>query len=219
MLDEGYAIGMLVLIGFLFSIVVHECAHGLMAHWCGDDTALHLGRITLNPIPHIDPMMSIVIPFVLWMSGSPIFGGAKAVPVNPYYLRHPKRDMMWVAWAGPMSNIILAVGFACLGNVVALVGRFDQRLAHDLRAALGGIVGVNVLLAMFNLIPVPPLDGSRILVGLLPPSMAAPILRLEPYGMLCVAFLIFSGATRFILSPVGEVAYWLMQTLVFIRPI
>jgi Zn-dependent protease len=219
MIDQNVATGVLVFVGFLFSIVVHECAHGVVANWCGDDTALRLGRITLNPIPHIDPLLSVIMPLVLWMSHAPaIFGGAKPVPVNAYNLRNPRRDMMWVAWAGPVSNILLAIGFALLGNLVALTRRFDERLSNLLLDdVLWQIVLINMVLAGFNLIPVPPLDGSRILVGLLPPSMALPIMRLEPYGMLLVALLIFIGVTSIILIPVYSAAHWLWETLVFLR--
>ncbi|MBI3464258.1 MAG: site-2 protease family protein [Planctomycetes bacterium] len=209
----------LIFLGFIFSIVVHECAHGLVAHWCGDDTAVQLGRITLNPISHIDPVMSILLPGFLLMAshGQWAFGGAKPVPVNPFNLRNPKRDMMWVAWAGPMSNVILAIGFALLGNVAFLVLRSDPAFGMSLLHVVVGLVSVNLLLAGFNLIPVPPLDGSKILAGLLPRDMAASLMRLEPYGMLIVGALVFSGATAHLLWPVGYAADWMLKTLIFIH--
>src|SRR5262245_36662250 len=113
MLTQVQAIGLLVFLGFIFSIVVHECAHAIVASWCGDDTARLLGRITLNPVPHIDPFMSVIVPLMLLVAsrGQYAFGGAKPVPVNVLRLRHPRRDMMWVAIAGPISNLLLAVAF------------------------------------------------------------------------------------------------------------
>jgi Zn-dependent protease len=215
MIETTHAIGILVFIGFLFSIVVHECAHGLVAHWLGDDTALRLGRITLNPLPHIDPFMSLVLPLVLYMAHAPIFGGAKPVPVVAYNLNHPRRDMMWVAWAGPVSNILLAVGFALAGNLIFFVAKIDPGLGQSLLQVLVQLVVVNLLLAGFNLIPVPPLDGSRILAGLLSPEMAAPLVRLEPYGFLIVGLLVFTGATSHLLAPVYVVAHWFLRTLIF----
>ena len=208
----------LVGLGFIFSIVVHECAHGIVAYWCGDETAVRLGRITLDPIPHVDPIMSILLPGLLLLAsnGQAVFGGAKPVPVIASNLRHPKRDMMWVAWAGPMSNVLLAIAFALLVNLAVLFTRYDPNLGAVLERGVRGIVTINLLLAAFNLLPIPPLDGSKIVAGLLPPDMAARLMRLEPYGMLIVGALVFSGGIAHFLWPVGYAAGWILQTFVFV---
>jgi Zn-dependent protease len=218
MLTEDQAIGLLVFIGFIFSIVVHECAHAIVASWCGDDTARLLGRITLNPIPHIDPIMSIVLPLsLLFASGwKYAFGGAKPVPVNYYRLRRPRRDMMWVALAGPVSNVVLAVCFTLAVNLLYFITPWDARLAKALLEALAKIVGTNMLLACFNLVPIPPLDGSRILAYLLPSDMAASYMQIERFGLVIVMLLVFSGVLGPILLPATLATQWLLHHLIFI---
>lgn len=217
MLSDEYSIGLLVFIGFVFSIVVHECAHAIVASWCGDDTARLLGRITLNPIPHIDPFMSVIVPLSLLVmsGGSMVFGGAKPVPVNVYRLRHPRRDMMWVALAGPISNVILAVLFALAGNLLWFAYQASPEFEFELRKAVKGIVFMNMLLACFNMIPVPPLDGSRVLAYFLPADMAHTFAQIERFGLAIVALLIFSNVLGPVLEPAIIATNWLVHNLIF----
>ena len=166
----------------LIAITLHEAAHGFVAHRLGDDTAYRLGRVTFNPLKHIDLFGTILLPAVLLLVRSPVlFGYAKPVPVNFYALRHPRRDMVLVALAGPGINIALAMAAALLFHLVAyLPSEAAPWVAQNLRNALL----INVVLAVFNMLPLPPLDGGRVAVGLLPNFLALPLARLEPYGMI-----------------------------------
>ncbi|HXZ01205.1 MAG TPA: site-2 protease family protein [Stellaceae bacterium] len=175
----------------IFAITFHEAAHGFVAHRLGDDTAFRMGRVTFNPLRHIDLYGTILLPiFLLLISGGRfVFGFAKPVPVNFGALRHPRRDMVWVAIAGPGINIALAVASALLFYLVPYVPALGRDWARD---NLEVSVVVNVILAVFNLIPLPPLDGGRVAVGLLPDFLAFPLARLERYGILIlIALLIF----------------------------
>jgi Zn-dependent protease len=190
----------------LLAVILHEISHGLAAGWLGDPTARKAGRISLNPLRHIDPMMTIILPGILIMSGSPfIFGGAKPVPVNAAYFDNPRRGMCWVALAGPVCNFLLAfLSYGLLqllvlspltGLPMMLIG---QILAYSLL--------INVVLGTFNLIPIPPLDGGRIAVGLLPISLARPLAQLERYGIMLVMLLLFSGWLEPLLAPFTKLA-------------
>jgi len=166
----------------IIAVTFHEAAHGYVAHLLGDDTAWRLGRVSFNPVRHIDPVGTILLPGILLLMHSPfLFGYAKPVPVNFRALHSPRRDMVLVAAAGPVMNIALAVGAALAFHGVGyLPPTSAQWLAANLRNALL----INVVLAVFNLFPLPPLDGGRILVGILPRAAAAAVSRLEPYGIL-----------------------------------
>jgi len=184
-------IGIAVVLALLvLSLGIHEAAHGWVALQCGDTTARDLGRITLNPLPHIDPFMTVILPLVMMLSTGFIFGGAKPVPVNYYNLRNPLRDMALVAIAGPASNFVLATFFyLCEKIVVVELGVWG---ADTLGArVLGLAVYLNLLLAAFNLLPIPPLDGSRVMTWLLPSGLRESYVSLERVGILLVVVLVF----------------------------
>ena len=168
-------------IPIILAITLHEAAHAFVARFLGDDTASRLGRVSLNPLKHIDPVGTILLPGILLLARSPfLFGYAKPVPVNFSALRNPRRDMVWVAAAGPAMNIALATVAALAFH---LVGFLPMNSAHWVAENLQNALIVNVILAIFNLFPLPPLDGGRIAVGLLPDVLAVPLARLERYGM------------------------------------
>lgn len=184
----------------IFAITVHEAAHGYVARKFGDNTAYMLGRVTLNPIPHIDLFGTIILPLImLLLPGGFLFGWAKPVPVNFGALRNPKRDMLWVAAAGPAANFIMMIGWAILAKLSTLMG--DSSYALPLRLMSGAGIFINAIMMIFNLIPLPPLDGGRVAVSLLPNTYARLLAQLEPYGLIIIPLLLISGALGFVMGP------------------
>ncbi len=176
----GLLIGVVILI---FSAILHEIMHGWVAYKLGDNTAKHMGRLTLNPLPHIDPVMSIIIPFILVFFHSPIiFGAAKPVPVNPYNLHDGKKDYALVALAGPLTNLILAVISALILHILP----YDNPISY----VLSLVVFYNLVLTFINLVPIPPLDGSRVVSFFLPDDLARTYLSIESYGFILLFLLL-----------------------------
>ena len=198
----------------LAAIILHEIAHGLVAYRLGDPTAARMGRLTLNPLPHIDPFGTVLLPLVLIVAHSPfLFGYARPVPVNFANLRNPKRDMVLVAAAGPVTNVVLAVGSALVFNKLvnlelpaegALTGMLVAVLTPIALMAQNSVI-INVVLAVFNLMPILPLDGGRVLAGLLPLRQAIAFSRLEPFGMLIVLMLMATNVVGQVIGPVVHV--------------
>ncbi len=198
-LIQKIAIGLLPI---LLAVTVHEAAHAYAANFFGDGTAKFLGRMTLNPIKHIDILGTIIIPLAMFILTSFVFGWAKPVPVNAQNFKNPRRDMALVALAGSLSNIVMA--FAWAGMTAIGVAGLSSGAWYAEPLALMGQIGifVNILLAVFNLLPLPPLDGGRVLVAVLPPKAANTVSQLEPWGFPILLLLLFTGVLSFLLSPI-----------------
>lgn len=186
------------LLPVLFAITVHEVAHGYVAKVLGDNTAESLGRLSLNPLHHIDLIGTVLVPGLLMVTGGFIFGWAKPVPVDFNKLRRPKRDMALVAFAGPGANLLMAIGWALIARLAQAL-EFEFVTVPLTYMGLAGI-GINVILAVLNLLPIPPLDGGRIAVGLLPDNVAQHVARVEPYGFIILLVLISTGLLNNILG-------------------
>lgn len=175
----------------IYSVILHEIAHGYVADFLGDPTARLSKRLTLNPIPHIDPVMTIAVPLLLVLTGSGIiFGAAKPVPVDPFNFREPKKDMAIVALAGPLTNLGIAIILTIIFRILSVTIASDSALIIILQI-LGTAIKWNVALAIFNLFPLPPLDGFKVLTGLLPDELAFELQRLERFGFLLIFFILF----------------------------
>jgi len=198
----------------LFSLTVHEMAHAWTADRLGDPTARLLGRVSLNPIVHADIIGTVVFPLVSMVSGAMLIGWAKPVPVNLRYLRHPRRDYMLVAAAGPVSNLILAAFAALLLAIVPISPQTlgESNVSVPIATFLSRLVQLNVLLAVFNMLPIPPLDGGNVLAGLLPPNLAEVFNRVRPYGFILLYALILSNGFNYIVIPPARfILSWLLH--------
>lgn len=190
------------LILFFFAVVVHEFAHGWVAYKLGDPTAKYSGRLTLNPIAHIDPIGTIALPLFLVITGSPIlFGWAKPVPVNFRGLHNPKKDMIWVGLAGPCANILLAIVLSIIIKI---------RLVFLPLEVLTQFMLLNLVLAIFNLMPIPPLDGSRVVLGMLPAKLAYKYAQLERYGFIIIVVMLYLGIFQLLIWPIVAIVYGLL---------
>jgi Zn-dependent protease len=189
----------------LFAIIVHEVAHGWVAKYLGDPTAQRLGRLTLNPLKHVDPIGTVLVPAaLLLLRAGFVFGWAKPVPVTWENLRHPKRDMAIVAAAGPAANLLMAILWALIVRIAVALPHTVLWVSEPLKfMGLGGIIA-NVLLMVFNLLPLPPLDGGRVAVGLLPGPWAWRLSRVEPYGFIILLGLMITGLLWVVIGPMAE---------------
>lgn len=186
----------------LFAITVHEAAHGWVAKRLGDPTADRLGRLTLNPIKHIDPIGTVILPILMMVTAGFAIGWAKPVPVTWENLRQPKRDMILVALAGPVSNLLMAIFWGLVIQISLHLPASVEWVSEPLKLMGQFGIFVNILLMVFNLLPIPPLDGGRVATGLLPGPWAWQLSRLEPYGFFIIIFLLVTGALWFILDPI-----------------
>jgi Zn-dependent protease len=191
----------------LFAITLHEAAHAYVARYFGDNTAYAAGRMTLNPLVHIDLFGTIIIPLVLYLTTGFVFGYAKPVPIDFGRLRNPKRDMAWVALAGPGANFVMALGWLIFGILLVALN-VGEAFPH--KVAQAGIIA-NLLMFAFNLLPIPPLDGGRVLTSLLPNRLAYKYARIEPYGFYIVLALLFFNLLSFWVMPVMQLGRILIQ--------
>ena len=186
----------------IFAVTIHEVAHGWVASRFGDQTARSMGRLTLNPIKHIDPVGTIVVPTIMYFASGFIFGWARPVPVNWRNLGHPRRDMALVAIAGPVANLLMLFFWAISAKIILLSGSDSNYLTQLLLIMCSIGITINIVLMILNLFPLLPLDGGRVLTAMLPPNLAIPFSRLEPYGLIILVLLLVSGILWKILIPV-----------------
>jgi Zn-dependent protease len=202
-------------IPIVFAITVHEAAHGWMASKLGDQTARLMGRLTLNPIKHIDPVGTIAVPLLMLMFTPFLLGWAKPVPVDWRNLRRPRQDMAWVAVAGPAANLVMLVFWMLLAKLITSTDLGNQQFALPFMAmAMAGIL-INIVLMVLNLIPIPPLDGSRVVSSLLPPRASIQYNRLEPYGLIIVLVLLVTGVLDMYFRPVIYTLQRLVDSFLF----
>ncbi|MDR3352570.1 MAG: site-2 protease family protein [Zoogloeaceae bacterium] len=213
-MEEKIAILAIAALPALLGIALHEAAHAYAARYFGDPTAERLGRISLNPLRHIDPVGTVLLPSLLFLSTGFLFGYAKPVPVDFRRLRHPKRDMLWVAAAGPAANLFMALGWAFFQMLLVSMpaSGYSQAL---MEMSYFGIL-INLVLCFLNLIPLPPLDGGRIVTSLLPMPLARHYVRLEPFGLVILVLLLMSGLLGFLLGPLVT---WAFRFLRFLFPL
>jgi len=205
---------LIVLVVLISSLSVHEAAHAFAADRLGDPTARHLGRLSLNPAVHVDPIGTLLFPLIAYVTGVPLIGWAKPVPVDMRYLKHPKRDFALIAAAGPASNLVMAaIGSAALQLIRAASGPGDivgGTLTDSLTPLFFTFAIVNVLLAVFNMIPVPPLDGGNVLLGILPPGPTRIVEQMRPYGFLILYALMLTGVLSRMLGPIVSYLRYLL---------
>lgn len=210
-MNTGYMI--INYVALLFSISVHECSHAWTANRFGDSTAKRMGRVTLNPIPHIDLLGTIILPALMIFSGTGfLIGWAKPVPVNPSNLKNPRNDNLWISFAGPLSNLLMGTFFAIIFHTLirttaSMSVPGDVSIVGPLIIFIYFSIKINVFLAIFNLIPIFPLDGSGVLEGLLPVRQAISYEKLRPYGFMILLLLVYSNVLNFIIVPVSNIVF------------
>lgn len=203
----------IAIIPVLFAIVIHEVAHGWVANYLGDPTARMLGRLSINPFKHVDLIGTVIVPVLMLSLGGFLFGWAKPVPIDSRNFRNPARDMIWVALAGPVSNLIMALLWMVLLKVNLAFFAAEQYFYVPLRYMAEMGVQINIVLMVLNILPIPPLDGAKVLIGLLPNSAARKLSRLEPYGFFIVLALVYFGIFSMLLQPVFALFNVLATTL------
>ncbi len=206
---------LLIAIPIIFAITVHEVAHGWTARLLGDNTAAAMGRLTLNPVRHMDLLGTVLVPFILVLTGNSPFGWAKPVPVNWQNLQRPKRDMALVAAAGPLANLLMLLLWGLVMKFTLVFGADDMLWTRGIVFMAEAGILINSILMILNLFPVPPLDGSRIVTALLPPGLARSYVRLEPFGLIIVLVLFFTGYLGKWLTPIVVYFNTFIHSLLF----
>ena len=199
----------------LLAITFHELAHGYVAYLCGDNTAKMFGRLTINPIKHIDPIGTIAIPLVVGVltNFNFVIGYAKPIPVNQGYLRNPRRDMIFVTLAGPVANLIMAFIWAACMKIAVLMNPQTSTVALFLLFAARAGILINLILAFLNLVPLPPLDGSKVLINMLPARQAIAYSKIEPYGFFILMILIFTNILGYLLNPLINGGIYILSAI------